>query len=200
MSMEEHTTSFSESGRQGSDGGLTDVLKDDESEAAAAVASTATEEEDEGAPSSQNVIPADSLANGFSVAKGFLASGWSQARKSIATLQDSEAVHKMREASKPFVGAVVEGGKVVGDRLHHTAEAAKPGLEAVGRRVSGAVEHLSERTRPALEKAGETIKKTTKQVVDEGKPMVKKVGDFFNDNLGGKKGGGGGDGDPPTTV
>lgn len=29
MSMEEHTTSFSESGRQGSDGGLTDVLKDD---------------------------------------------------------------------------------------------------------------------------------------------------------------------------
>jgi hypothetical protein len=140
-------------------------------------------------PSSQNVIPADSLANGFSVAKGFLASGWSQARKSIATLQDSEAVHKMREASKPFVGAVVEGGKVVGDRLHHTAEAAKPGLEAVGRRVSGAVEHLSERTRPALEKAGETIKKTTKQVVDEGKPMVKKVSPVDEAVVRGKQGG-----------
>lgn len=43
---------------------------------------------------------------------------------------------KVREASKPLVGAVVEGGKVVGEKLHQSAEAAKPGFEAVGRYVS----------------------------------------------------------------
>jgi len=50
-------------------------------------------------------------------------------------MQESETMAKVREASKPLVGAVVEGGKVVGEKLHQSAEAAKPGLEAVGRYV-----------------------------------------------------------------
>jgi len=50
-------------------------------------------------------------------------------------MQESETMAKVREASKPLVGAVVEGGKVVGEKLHQSAEAAKPGFEAVGRYV-----------------------------------------------------------------
>ncbi|GAB5031977.1 Hypothetical protein NocV09_00702390 [Nannochloropsis oceanica] len=196
MSMEEHT--LSDSGN--STGSLHDVTDNDASNANAAMAAAAAEEE-EGTQhnSSQNVIPTDSLANGLSVAKGLFTSGWSQAKKGLTQMQESETMAKVREASKPLVGAVVEGGKVVGEKLHQSAEAAKPGLEAVGRRVSGAVESLAEKTKPALEKAGDAIKTTTKHVVDEGKPIVKKVGTFINHNMGGKSEGGG-RGDPPTTV
>jgi ABC-type multidrug transport system fused ATPase/permease subunit len=41
--------------------------------------------------------------------------------------------HRLSTVRQADLIAVVEGGKVVGEKLHQSAEAAKPGLEAVGR-------------------------------------------------------------------
>lgn len=130
-----------------------------------------------------NVIPTDSLQNGLNVAKGLFSSTWSKARKSIHELNESEAMSKVREASKPLVGAVVDGSKIVGMKLQEGAAAVQPQLQEAGRRVSNVVQDVAEKTRPALEKAGETIKATTTHIVEESKPVVKKVG--FVNNGGG---------------